>query len=178
MKNRIRRIKDTKNLLVKKGSKILKVPKKEVFDKYKVHSVIRLRKEEFRLLKKHKVLTHFNLQSTPHKKGKKYLSVLIAKPGFFDGEHEQKPVLSLDHAIVAACIGVRNRIPYEKLRARDFKHSFENIKTAGQLKKAILKRYCQSMPSLSSKKILSLGVSITNLRILSMQKTKGSNENL
>jgi hypothetical protein len=176
MKKSIRRIKDTKNLLIQKDGGVLKLPMKEIFNNYKVHGAIRFRRKEFLLLKKHQVLTHFNLQSTNHKKGKRYLLALIVKPGFFNGKKEQPPIISLENALVGVCIGARNHVPYEKLRARDFKYSFENIKIVDQLKKAILKRYCQSMPLLSKKKILSLGVGITRLRILSAQKNKGSNE--
>jgi hypothetical protein len=170
MKNSIRRIKDKKNLFTKRKGKITKVSKEELFAKYQVDEIIKFRKGEFSLLKKHRILTHFNLQSTNHKKGNKYLLILIIKPGFFDGRKEKPPIVSFKNAPVGICLDVRNNVPYEKLRARDFKHSFENIKTVGQLKKAILKRYCQSMPHLTPKEILSLGVGITKLRILSIQK--------
>ncbi len=165
MKKSIRRLKDNKNLLIQKNGKVLKLPIKEIFNKYKFQGVIRFRRKEFLLLKKHQALTHFNLQSTEHKKGKKYLLALIVKPGFFNGKKEQLPIISLENASVGKCIDVKNHVPYEKLRARDFKHSFKNIKTVDQLKKIILKRYCQSMPHLTPKEILSLGVGITKLRI-------------
>jgi hypothetical protein len=166
MKKTVRRIKDMNNLFVKTGSKVVITPIKDVLREHKVNSIIRFRKEEFNQLKKHSIITHFNLQSTNHRKGNKYLLALIIKPGFFDGKKEKPPIISFNKAPVGLCLGARNNIPYDKLRAEDFKHSFESIKNVEQLKKAILKRYSQSMAHLTPEKILSLGVGITRLKIL------------
>jgi hypothetical protein len=165
MKKSVKRSKDNTHLFIKCKGKIIKASIRKVCSPSHTEDVMRFRKKEFSLLKKNKIITHFNLQSTGYKKGKKYLLVLIVKPGFFDGKNEQQPVLSLDDAFIATCISVQNHVPYGKIEAGDFRNSFLHIKNIGQLKKIILQRYSQSMPHIKPKEILSLGVGITRLRV-------------
>ena len=154
------------NIPVLKNDKIINVNKKAFFTKLGVDSIIRLHPQDFFSVNKKRIfLTHFNLQNTDHSHGKKYALALIIKPGFFDGDKQKLPVLSFDKIIIAECVNVRNNVPYNKLTSKDFNNSLKNIKSVSQLKKAIIRRYKHSMPYLSSKKILSLGVGITELRI-------------
>lgn len=68
--------------------------------------------------------------------------------------------------MVVECISAKNHIPYEELTKGDFKYSFRNIKNVKDLKSEILKRYSVSLPNLSKDKLLSLGVSLTELKII------------
>ncbi|MFQ5475121.1 MAG: hypothetical protein ACE5DM_04760 [Candidatus Nanoarchaeia archaeon] len=149
------------------GGRTASVPHKAFFRDNKIESNIRLRKEDFDSLPKdRKYLTHFNLQCANHLVGKVYALPLIVKHGHFREDKELPPVLSFKNCPVAECTEVRQNVPYDDLTEDDFKNSFPTIKNVDQLKKAILKRYIESMPELSEEKILSMGVAITKLKII------------
>ena len=54
----------------------------------------------------------------------------------------------------------------EKKETIKNKFSFSHIKDVESLKKAIIDRYSSSMPNLSKEEILSLGISLTKLKII------------
>ena len=164
--------------LILKDGKIVKVEKNKLFRKLGVHSIIRLPKEDFVHLKGVSTfLTHFNLQKTNHKKGRKYALVLIVKQGFFDGKTQVLPVLRVDNAVIAECLDVREEVSYKELTDKDFKYSFEHIKSVPELKQAILRRYRKSLPHLFKEELFSLGVCITDLKIMKIIKIIKDNKN-
>ncbi len=167
MKNNIiHREKYTGKSLVEMDGKIISISDAELNKKYSIHGVIRLWPKDFALLKNHKYLTHFNLQISNHKKGKRYALVKILKPGYFDGEKEILPILTFKDAAIAQCISTREHVGYDSIIERDFTHSFRNIQNVTELKKEILRRYKKSMAHVSDKKKLGVGVGITELKIL------------
>ncbi len=165
---KINRIRNLTVFHIQEGYNFKEIPVESILNQYHIDSIIRIRKSEFFKIHKHReYLTHFNLQFCHHYVGKRYGIVLIAKPGYLDGENEILPVLSLEPMIIGECVEVRNNVTYEDIHKDDFTFSFDHIKSIDSLKKVILKRYRESMPSLSPDVILSLGVSITKLKIVS-----------
>ena len=163
----LKRSTDNKLIGVVNNGKVLHAKKDDFFRKLNIQGVIRLQKQDFAHLSSSKnYLTHFNLQRVDFKRGERFALALIVKPGFFDGKKEVLPVMSFKNAVLAECVNVRNNVPYDKLTKEDFKYSFKHIKNVPELKKAILRRYKKSVPHLSKEQILSLGVSITKLKIL------------
>jgi len=164
MKKIVRSSQDNE-IVVKKGKNILTLNEEEFFNDHQIYGAIRIRKKEFKFIKlENQYLTHFNLQWTTHKKGKIYSLPLIIKPGYFTAKKEVLPVLLFDNCLVARCITARNSLKYEDLKKEDFKYS--SVKNKEELKKNIVERYKKSMPHLSVKEIISLGVGMTKLNLL------------
>ena len=154
--------------------KIYFIRKKKIFTKnfrafvkkYEVHGLILVLRPDFKLIKK-KInrYTHFNIQFTGHKPGKKYLVTEIHKRGFFNGKTMKQPILKTNF-ILTKCLSVQNDIDYANLRPKFFKHSLNNIKNVNTLKKTMTRRYKTSLAHVPDKKKLSLGVAITDLKII------------
>ena len=166
MKN-IKRSFHLDEFFIKSEDQIISLSLKEFLQKNEIDGIIRIRREDFIFFETNpKFLTHFNLQSTSHKKGKIYALPLIVKQGFFDGKKEVSPILSFENNFIAECLEVKNNIRYKDLKQEDFKDSFPSIQNITQLKKVIVKRYSKSIPNLSQQKILSMGIAITKLKII------------
>ena len=58
------------------------------------------------------------------------------------------------------------KIDYVNLKKKVFEHSLSNIKNVDALKKTIKRRYKKSLAHISDSKKLSLGVAITELKII------------
>ena len=97
---------------------------------------------------------------------KNYLIAKIAKQGYFDGVINREPILDSNNFIFSKCLSVKNNIDYVDLKKKVFKHSFSNIKNVNTLKKAIKRRYKKTLTHLSDEEKLSLGVAITELKII------------
>ncbi|MFP4112112.1 MAG: hypothetical protein ACLFUO_03860 [Candidatus Woesearchaeota archaeon] len=167
----IRHKNSEKYVFVDFNGEIKKIELKNILAKFKIDDIIRFQKEDYDLINPNsKYLTHFNLENTDHVIGYKYALVKIIKPGYFDGSKEIKPILDFSNCPFVLCTEAKDHICYEKVTENDFKYSLENIKSAEELKKAILRRYKYSMHHISDKKKLSMGVSITTLKILGQSK--------
>ena len=110
--------------------------------------------------------THFNIQYTGHKPGKNYLIVKIDRLGYFDGVSYKHPAMSSKNFILAKCLFTQNHVDYADLKGNVFKRSLRNIKNISALKKAIKRRYKKTLTHLSDEEKLSLGVAITELKII------------
>ena len=159
-----------KKLHFKKGKKIIVIDGNKIRKKYDIDAIIKLADLDFKKIKKNtKNLTHFNIQYTGHKRGKKYLIVRIARRGHFDGRQNvsaRPAILNSTNFILAKCVYVRNNVRYENLKKNSFYNSLSNIKNVTSLKSAIIRRYKKSLAHLSSYEKLSLGVAITKLIII------------
>ena len=135
--------------------------------KYNVHHCIKILRSDFKLIKKNmNRFTHFNIQNTINKQGKNYLIVRIHKRGYYDGITYKQPILGNSNFILAKCLSVQNNIDYVNLKKNVFKYSSSNIKNIDTLKKAIKRRYKKTLTHLSDTEKLSLGVAITELKII------------
>ena len=156
-----------KNIYFKKGKNIISKNQRVFLKKYNIHGVIQFLHQDFKLIKKNmNRFTHFNLQYTVHKPGKKYLIIKIHKRGSFDGTTYKQTILSNKNFILGKCLSAQNNIDYVDLKEKVFEHSLSNIKNVDALKKAIKRRYKKSLSHLSDRKKLSLGVAITELKII------------
>ena len=138
---------------------------------YKISSLDNLSRKgsryNLKLIKKNmNRFTHFNIQRTFHKPGKNYLIIKIHKQGYFDGTTYKQSILDSNNFIFAKCLSAQNNIDYVDLKEKVFEHSLSNIKNVDALKKAIKRRYKKSLSHLSDRKKLSLGVAITELKII------------
>ena len=137
--------------------------------KYNVHLSIAILHSDFKLIKKNmNRFTHFNIQDTGHKPGKNYLIMKIHKRGYFNGSTStyKDAILDSNNFILAKCLSAQNNIDYVDLKEKVFEHSLSNIKNINTLKKAIKRRYKKSLAHLSDTEKLSLGVAITELKII------------
>lgn len=170
MKN-LRRDSGQDTLIWSKDNVIIKVGKRKFLQKHDVANVIRLRPEEYAAINpKTRTLTLFNLQHTPHQPGKRYLLTMIVRPGHYTPEQEVLPVLSWEKSIVVECISAKNNLRYSDLSAKDFRYSIKTVQTIPQLRRAILHKYCQSRPGLSTEEMVTLGVAVTTLKIIDGRK--------
>ena len=156
-----------KKIYFKKGKNIIAKNFNLFLKKYKIDNVIKILQPDFKLIKKntHRC-THFNIQSTTHKSGKNYLIIKILKPGYFDGKFYKPPILDNNNFILAKCLYVQNNIDFVNLKEKIFKHSLSNIKNVKALKLTIKRRYKKTLAHLSDIEKLSLGVAITDLKII------------
>jgi len=151
----------------RKGKNIISENMGVFLKKYNVHLCIQILHSDFKLIKKNmNRFTHFNIQDTKHKPGRNYLIVKIDKQEYFDGITYKQAIFDSNNFILAKCLSVQNNIDYIDLKKKDFKHSFGNIKNINNLKKAIKRRYKKSLSHLSDTEKLSLGVAITELKII------------
>ena len=156
-----------KKIFFKKGKKIISRNRKIFYKKYNVHSEIKILHLDFKLIKNNMDrFTHFNIQTTGHKPGKNYLIIKIHKKGYFDGITTKDPILDSNNFIFTKCLSVQNNIRYVDLKKKVFVHSLSNIKNINSLKKAIKRRYKKSLAHLSDNEKISLGIGITELKII------------
>ena len=167
MKKRLNRSIKSKKIYFKKGKNIIAEDGDLFLKKYNVHGFIQILHSDFKLIKKNmNRYTHFNIQYTGHKPGKNYLIMKIHKRGYFDGITFKQPIYNSNNFILAKCLSAQNNIDYVDLKEKVFEHSLSNIKNINTLKKAIKRRYKKSLAHLSDTEKLSLGVAITELKII------------
>lgn len=143
------------------------IPWEDVHQRFDIDGAIRIHAKDYAEFPEGKHFTHFNLQVSGHLPGHIYALPKIITPGFFiSPDQEQPPLLDFSQCFIARCITVRENVMYTDLTDEDFAHSFRHIRNVDALKKEILWRYTQSLPTLSPEEILSLGVSITELEII------------
>ena len=166
-RNIYRNPKKTKKIYFIINKKVVSKNFKTFLKKNKIHHIIQILSSDFKLIKKNKKkFTHLNIQNTVHKPGKKYFIIEIHKRGFFNGKKYKQAVLKKKNFILARCLSVRNNVNYLSLNKNSFKNSLANIKNVNALKKSIKRRYKYSLSHLSNSEKLSLGVGITELKIL------------
>ena len=95
-----------------------------------------------------------------------YLIMKIHKRGYFDGITFKQPIYEGNNFILTKCLSAQNNIDYVDLKEKVFEHSLSNIKNINTLKKAIKRQYKKSLAHLSDTEKLSLGVAITELKII------------
>ena len=153
----------------RKGKNIISKNRAVFLKKYNVHHIIQILRSDFKLIKKNmNRFTHFNIQYTAHKPGKNYLIMKIHKRGYFNGSTStyKDAILDSNNFILAKCLSAQNNIDYVDLKEKVFEHSLSNIKNINTLKKAIKRRYKKTLVHLSDVEKLSLGVAITELKII------------
>ena len=156
-----------KKIYFRKGKNIISENIDVFLKKYNVHLTISILHSDFKLIKKNmNRFTHFNIQYAGHKPGKNYLIMKIHKRGYFDGITFKQPIYDSNNFILAKCLSAQNNIDYIDLKKKDFEHSLSNIKNINTLKKAIKRRYKKSLAHLTDTEKLSLGVAITELKII------------
>jgi hypothetical protein len=158
-----------KKIYFRKGKNIISKNKGVFLKKYNVHHCIKILRSDFKLIKKNmNRFTHFNIQYTEHKPGKNYLIMKIHKRGYFNGSTStyKDAILDSNNFIIAKCLSAQNNIDYVDLKEKVFEHSLSKIKNINTLKKAIKRRYKKSLAHLSDTEKLSLGVAITELKII------------
>ena len=156
-----------KKFFFKKGKNIISENPSTFLKKYNIHWYIQILPSDFKLIKKNtKRLTHFNIQWTGHKQGKKYIITKIEKLGYFNGIVYKPPILNCNNFILAKCLSSENNIEYKNIKRKVFKRSLSNTKNVNALKKTILRRYKKTLAHLSDNEKLSLGVATTDLKII------------
>ena len=156
-----------KKVYFRKGKNIISENVNSFRKKYNIHAGIQILPSDYKLIKKNmNRYTHFNIQSTVHRPGKNYLITKIHRRGYFDGKKYKQSILDGNNFILAKCIFSKNNIDYADLNKNVFKYSISNIKSIESLKKAIIRRYRKSLAHLTKSEKLSLGVAITDLKIL------------
>ena len=157
----------SKKIYFKKGKKIISGNPKAFFKKNHIHCVIQVLPTDFNMIKKTMIkYTHFNIQYTVHKTGKYYFIIKIYKRGYYNGKIYRTSILDGNNFILAKCISAKNYVNYKDLKKNIFRNSIDTIKNVRNLKKAIIRRYKKTLSHLSDKEKLSLGVGITQLKII------------
>ena len=124
-------------------------------------------KQDFKLIKKNiNRFIHFNIQNSVHAPGKKYLIIRIYKPGYYDGVSSKGAILDGNNFILTKCLFAQNHIDYPNIEKKAFKGSLSNTKNVNALKRTIKRRYKKTLSHLSDTEKLSLGIAITELKII------------
>jgi len=168
-----------KKLKLSKNNKLFLVNEKKFCKPYASNGIIKLHKQDFRLINKAALkYTHFNIKDTGHKVGHKFYIMKILKPGYFDGKKNYAPVLDMNFFFVAKCTYVKNNVSYTKLKKSIFKNSLKNIQNKKQLIRAIKRRYKKSLSHITDESKVEMGVAITKLVILKKVKNFSLSNNL
>jgi len=158
-----------KYLIQNKNQKIIEVNKKKFDSKNNIEGVIRIHEKDYPFIPSDTpYFTHFNLQNSRNIINEIYALPKIIKPGYFNKNgKEVLPILSFENCYIGKCISIDEEINYNKITLDHFKYSLTNIQSVKELKKEIIFRYSISMPDLTEKEIITLGVAITNIKIIS-----------
>ncbi|MFT4260944.1 MAG: transketolase family protein [Candidatus Woesearchaeota archaeon] len=158
----MKRSKNTDELLVKQKGETKSLDKKLFLKQQKADGIIRVTPKEFDFFKEQEELTHFNLQQSFHKKNNTYLIMKLLEHGYFTKDEEKLPLLDADNILKFKCLDVKEKLPYTKISKQDINKS--STKSLSSLKQSILNRYQKSLPGISKKELLELGVSMTSLQ--------------
>lgn len=128
---------------------------------------IRLQGEDFALLSDvGPLLTHFNLGSFTVSPGLRCVLLPIVCAGFRDRNAVEKlPVVDPTRARLATCLETNPGVPIEAVTAEQFATSLPGIRSAADLRAALLRRYRPQRPGRSDPEILDHGCSATLLRL-------------
>ena len=144
------------------------IPAEEFNAKHQIDGIIRIPAEAYDAIDKDLArYTHFNLEFSGHRIGATYALAKIVTHGYFRSlGDERPPVISFDDILVARCVSVREHVPYDAIRDKDFRYASKLTQNIEDLKKEMLFHYALSLPFLTKMGILDRGVSITTLRII------------
>jgi hypothetical protein len=158
----------SKRYRVLEHGRYLDVPAVSFNTKHGIDGIIRLSPERYlHIPDTTKRYTHFNLEHSGHRIGAIYALPKIVRHGYFVSDTDEKPpVLSFEDIMIARCVSVREFVPYKAITDHDFRYALSIESDAEKLKEEIVFRYAVSLPTLTHKDIVSRGVSVTTLRIL------------
>jgi hypothetical protein len=141
------------------------IPEDSFYAEHGIAGLIRIEETDFASVPAHGLFGHFNVKNCSHVPGKNYGVIKLLRHGFFkeSAREEQLPLLSALGMRVGICKEVQQNLSYDQLNEHHFQYSFPTIKSVEELQKAILARYQNSLPELSSDEILARGVSFTLL---------------
>jgi hypothetical protein len=159
----------SENILIQIGGVEHVLPYSEFLESMGVRNVIRIPAHEFETIDFEKgFLTHFNLQSTSHEVGRRYLVLPIVRSGTRAGagRKEQLPLLSTRNSYIVECIETENGISPSNLTEEDFAYSMPHITDSTSLEEAVYTRYASSIPGLTREDVVQNGVARTTLKIV------------
>ncbi|MFI4998022.1 MAG: hypothetical protein ACHQAQ_19835, partial [Hyphomicrobiales bacterium] len=109
---------------------------------------------------------HFNLEFTLNEIGRRYAILPILRPGHRNEQNEEiLPVVDLHRHRVGICDEVFQRVPVDDVGPELFRHSLPNIRTARELRSALVLRYARLFPRLAAEELLTCGCAITSLAL-------------
>ena len=161
----IKRTKKIKYLFFQSGKILRKKTYKLFLKKNKVHDLIKLTPQEFTSASKKKIFFHFNLQTSVHKKKKRYLLVKILKHGYSDRKKYIPPILCPKIFILVTCMNSKNFVYFNKIKQEELDNSLLIKKNIKGLKLSILKKYKKILSHIDDKTKIKMGLSVTKLII-------------
>jgi hypothetical protein len=109
---------------------------------------------------------HFNLEFTLNEIGGRYAILPILRRGHRNERNEEVlPVVDRHRHRVGICDEVFQRVPVDDVAPELFRHSLPNIRTAQELRSALLLRYARLFPQLAAEELLTRGCAITSLAL-------------
>jgi hypothetical protein len=138
---------------------------RSLLDRFRVDILIRLHAAEFSMLSTiRQEFVHFNLETTLNQVGHRCAVVPIVTPGHRTSDgREVLPVIDPARSRLGTCVKVLHRIPLGEISGDLFRHSLPTIRTADQLRAALLQRYAGMFPNMSENEIVERGCAITKL---------------
>jgi hypothetical protein len=110
---------------------------------------------------------HFNLEATDNAVDRLYAVVPILRPGKrLAGGEEQLPVVDMGRHRLAVCVEVIQRLPIDRVTADQFRHSLPSVRSAGDLRKALMSRYAPMLPDVSEHDLLARGTAVSRFRFV------------
>ena len=160
---------DTSSIGMREHGREIVVPISELCARLEVDALIRLHEHDFCLLGRERTsFVHFNLEFTLNEVGRCYAIVPIVRAGSRSATgSEVLPVIDPSFARRGVCTEVIQHLPIQAVTVEQFADSLPNVRTAGELGDALLRRYQQMFPEKSPQDLLDRGCALTRLRLTS-----------
>lgn len=150
-------------VLLQDGEKEVTLSYDELLERFDVKGLVRVPAAEFGDVGERRSIGHFNLGTTNHEPGNRYLFVKMLRNGVYGTAttEERLPLLSLKDARVMRCVAIENKLSPDSLAPNYFKHSLASIADAPSLRRTIVQRYGASISGLTEADIDDQGVAFT-----------------
>ncbi len=147
-------------VLLQDGEKEVTLSYDELLERFDVKGLVRVPAAEFGDVGERRSIGHFNLGTTNHEPGIRYLFIKMLRIGSY-GTKEQLPLLSLEDARVMRCMAVENKLSPDSLTPNYFEHSLASITDIASLRRMLVQRYGASISGLTEASIDDRGVAFT-----------------
>jgi hypothetical protein len=142
----------------------------ELRSHFGVDALIRLQGQDFDQLGQagtERFFVHFNLEETLNEVGKRYALLPILRPGYRTGDGaEVLPIIDISRHRTGVCDQVLQRVPLGTVSDEHFRYSLPTIRSADQLRAALIDRYVRMFPHLPADELVARGCAVTRLRFV------------
>lgn len=110
---------------------------------------------------------HFNLGITDNAVGKRYAMVPILRPGKrLPDKTEQLPVIDMGRYRLAVCTQIIQGLSLKKITTEQLHHSLPSIRSAEDVRNALIARYAPMLPEATESDLLANGIALSRFSFI------------